>query len=206
MNLGLFVYLRWVLRLTRVFPPIQTAESQNTFLFWNMKMVLWGTEFYRSQLLPNRYKCYWTWAPHKHWPQWVSSFTAMRRSALVFLTTSLSLVSVVFLQSGFVFSSWDAVAFGRNHFLLSLAVVSGPVSHEQMSNNTQRLTELSTDLIWKTCIERKRVNQHKELILYWRMQTGFQPIESDGIHHDTRSQCELSLNKGHFEALLQCII
>lgn len=50
-----------------------------------------------------------------------------------------------------MFSSRDAVAFGdafgRNYFLLSLTVVSGPVSHEHMSNNTQRLTELSTDLI-----------------------------------------------------------
>lgn len=41
------------------------------WLFWDVKMVLLGTELYLFHLLPNTHISVWTWAPHKHRSQCV---------------------------------------------------------------------------------------------------------------------------------------
>lgn len=117
-------------------------------------MVFWGTEFYHF-LLPNTVVSVWTCPPHKHWSQGLLSLTPPSLLSLFnnvrFLDEMLFYIWKELLSAVTASSAWLLVAL----FCTSRWVII-------------RRGWLSLVLIWyESWIERKRVNQHKELILHW---------------------------------------
>lgn len=174
MNLRLFVYLQWVLRLTHALPsfffllsPVFVSAAINILevnlwsvtkhlpvTVWDKKMVFWGTEFYHF-LLPNTIVSVWTCPPHTHWSQGLLSFTSP--SLLPLFNNVRFLDEMLF----YIWKEWfSAVTASSAWLLVALICTSRWV--------IIRRGWLSRVLIWfESWIERKRVNQHKEMILHW---------------------------------------